>query len=271
MLSLLNRLPKRLILGVAGLLGGLLLALFAERWVGLICLGIGVAVEAIQQLILGGLVRPLPVLRTMAISLALGFASGVIAQALYAYTLGGAKWFGELPRIASWVFVGAGLGLSIALAIPNLNSLRAILLGALGGLVASGSFLLVSSLGSEMASPLLGAAFLGLFIALAISIAEAVAREAYLVVHWAKNETSTVNLGARPVMIGTSGESTVQLSPMTGYPAAVASFELKDGKAVITSHMSRSAHVMKGGTKLTLGTVIVEVRIVPGYLTTPRP
>ena len=34
MRSLLNRLPKWLTLGVAGLLGGFLLALFAERWVG---------------------------------------------------------------------------------------------------------------------------------------------------------------------------------------------------------------------------------------------
>ena len=246
-------------------------ALQAGLWVGLVCFGIGVAVEAIQQLMLGGLVRPLPILRTMAISLALGFASGVIAQALYAYALGGVKGVGELPRIVSWVFVGAGLGLSIALAIPNLNSLRAILLGALGGLVASGGFLLVSSLGSEVASRLLGASFLGLFIALAVSIAEAVAREAYLVIHWAKNETSTVNLGSRAVMIGTSGESTVRLSPKTGYPAAVASFELKDGKAVMTNHMSRTTHVLKDGNKLTLGTVIVEVRIVPGYLTTPRP
>lgn len=34
MRTFLNRLPKWLILGVAGMLGGLLLALFAERWVG---------------------------------------------------------------------------------------------------------------------------------------------------------------------------------------------------------------------------------------------
>ena len=246
-------------------------ALQAGLWVGLVCFGIGVAVEAIQQLMLGGLVRPLPVLRTMAISLALGFAAGVIAQALYAYALGGAKEWGQVPRVVSWIFVGAGLGLSISLAIPNLSALRAVLLGALGGLVAVGGFLLVSSSGSETASRLMGASFLGLFIAFAVSVAEAVAREAYLVVHWAKNETSTVNLGSRPVMIGTSGESTVRLSPKTGYPAAVASFELKDGKAVMTNHMSRTTHVLKDGNKLTLGAVIVEVRIVPGYLTSPRP
>lgn len=239
-------------------------------WVALVCFGIGVAIETIQQVLLGGLVRPLPVLRAMAISLALGFAAGVIAQALYAYALGRGSDLGALPRVISWIFVGAGLGLSISLAIPNLNILRAVLLGSLGGLVAVGGFLLVSSNGSEMSSRLLGAAFLGAFIALAVSIAEAVAREAYLVVHWAKNETTTVNLGSRPIMVGTSREATVRISSQSGYPAAVASFELKDGKAILTNHMSKSTHVLKDGNKLTLGTVVVEVRIIAGHLTAPR-
>jgi Ca-activated chloride channel family protein len=246
-------------------------ALQAGLWVGLVCFGIGVAVETSQQWLLGGSLRPLPVLRTMAISLGLGFAAGVIAQALYTYALGGMKDLGELPRIVSWAFVGAGLGLSISLAIPNLKVVRSVSLGALGGLVAVGGFLLVSMSGADMASRLMGASFLGLFIALAVTIAEAVAREAYLIVHWAKNETSTVNLGFRPVMIGTSLDATVRLPVKSGYPAEIASFQLKDGKAVLTNHMSKTTHILKDGNKLTLGTVIVEVRILAGYLTAPRP
>ncbi len=246
-------------------------AMQAGLWVGLVCFGIGVAIETFQQLLLGASLRPLPVLRTMAISLGLGFAAGVIAQALYAYALGEAKDVGALPRIVSWALVGAGLGLSISLAIPNLNVLRSVLFGALGGLVAVGGFLLVAASGSEMASRLMGASFLGLFIALAVTIAEAVAREAYLVVHWAKNETTTVNLGARSVMIGTSRDSTVRLSAKSGYPPQVASFELKDGKALLTNHMSRTTHVLKDGNKLTLGTVVIEVRILSAFLTSPRP
>jgi len=246
-------------------------AMQAGLWVGLVCFGIGVAIETFQQLLLGASLRPLPVLRTMAISLGLGFAAGVIAQALYAYALGEAKDVGALPRVVSWALVGAGLGLSISLAIPNLNVFRSVLFGALGGLVAVGGFLLVAASGSEMASRLMGASFLGLFIALAVTIAEAVAREAYLVVHWAKNESTTVNLGSRPVMIGTSRDSTVRMSAKSGYPAQIASFELKDGKALLTNHMSRTTHVLKDGNKLTLGTVVIEVRILSGFLTSPRP
>ena len=246
-------------------------AMQAGLWVGLVCFGIGVAIETFQQVLLGASLRPLPVLRTMAISLGLGFAAGVIAQALYAYALGEAKDVGALPRVVSWALVGAGLGLSISLAIPNLHVLRSVLFGALGGLVAVGGFLLVAASGSEMASRLMGASFLGLFIALAVTIAEAVAREAYLVVHWAKNESTTVNLGTRPVMIGTSRDSTVRLSAKSGYPPQIASFELKDGKALLTNHMSRTTHVLKNGNKLTLGTVVIEVRILSGFLTSPRP
>jgi Ca-activated chloride channel family protein len=246
-------------------------AMQAGLWVGLVCFGIGVAIETFQQVLLGASLRPLPVLRTMAISLGLGFAAGVTAQALYAYALGEAKDLGALPRVVSWALVGAGLGLSISLAIPNLHVLRSVLFGALGGLVAVGGFLLVAASGSEMASRLMGASFLGLFIALAVTIAEAVAREAYLVVHWAKNESTTVNLGTRPVMIGTSRDSTVRLSAKSGYPPEIASFQLKDGKALLTNHMSRTTHVLKNGNKLSLGSVVVEVRILSGYLTSPRP
>ncbi len=246
-------------------------AMQAGLWVGLVCFGIGVTVETFQQILLGGSLRPLPVLRTMAISLGLGFAAGVIAQALYTYALGGVKDFGELPRIASWTFVGAGLGLTISLAMPNLNVFRSVAFGALGGVVSVGGFLLVSMSGAEMASRLMGASFLGLFIALAVTIAEAVAREAYLVVHWAKNETSTVNLGSRLVMIGTSRDSTVRLPIKSGYPPEIASFQLKDGKAVLTNHMSKTTHILKNGNKLTLGSVVIEVRIIAGYLTAPRP
>lgn len=245
-------------------------ALQAGLWVGLVCFGIGVAIESFQLMLLGAAIRPLPILRTMAISLGLGFAAGVIAQAVYAYALGGARDLGALPRIVSWTFVGAGLGLTISLAIPNLNVFRSVLFGALGGFVAVGGFLFVAASGSEPASRLMGASFLGLFIALAVTIAEAVAREAYLVVHWAKNETTSVNLGARPVMIGTDRDATVRLPAKSGYPPQIASFELRDGKALLTNHMSRTTHVLKDGNKLTLGAVIIEVRILSGFLTSPR-
>ena len=246
-------------------------ALQVGLWVALVSFGICAMVETTQQLMLGGALRPWPILRALAISALLGFASGIIAQSLYAWTLESIKGVDQIPRAISWVFVGAGLGFSISLAIPNLGSLRAMLLGGLGGLFAVGGFLLISLVGSEMFSRLMGAAFLGFFIALGVSIAETVAREAFLVVHWAPNETTTVNLGARPVEVGTSRDCSVRLSPQTGYPSLVATFQLKEGKATMLNHMSNTSHVLKDGNKLALGKVVVEVRILPGSLKAARP
>jgi hypothetical protein len=35
--------------------------------------------------------------------------------------------------------------------------------------------------------------------------------------------------------------------------------------------MSKTTHILKNGNKLTLGSVVIEVRIIAGYLTAPRP
>jgi hypothetical protein len=63
----------------------------------------------------------------------------------------------------------------------------------------------------------------------------------------------------------------VRLPIKSGYPPEIASFQLKDGKAVLTNHMSKTTHILKNGNKLTLGSVVIEVRIIAGYLTAPRP
>ena len=107
-----------------------------------------------------------------------------------------------------------------------------------------------------------GALLIGFSVGIAVTMAEAIAREAYLIVHWAKNEKSTVNIGGSPVLIGTNVESTVRLSPKTGYPGAIASFKMVDGKPTLQNHMSRTTHILKDGNKLALGTVVIEVRIV---------
>jgi Ca-activated chloride channel family protein len=115
---------------------------------------------------------------------------------------------------------------------------------------------------SDLGGRLAGAMVLGFALGVAVAMAEMMAREAFLVVHWAKNEKSTVNIGPRPVEIGTTNESTVRLSAQTGYPPRVASFSLVGGKATLVNHISRTTHVLKDGNKLTLGTVVIEVRIL---------
>jgi Ca-activated chloride channel family protein len=148
--------------------------------------------------------------------------------------------------------------------IPNIPRTKTILCVSAGGLVASLAFLLLVGVMyfSLFGGHVVGALLIGGSVGIAVAMAEAIAREAYLIVHWAKNEKSTVNIGGSPVLIGTNVESTVRLSPQTGYPGAIASFKMVDGKPTLQNHMSRTTHVLKDGNKLTLGTVVIEVRIV---------
>jgi Ca-activated chloride channel family protein len=164
----------------------------------------------------------------------------------------------------AWVVVGAGLGFAMTFVIPNIPRAKTILCVSAGGLVASLAFLLLVGVMyfSLFGGRVVGALLIGGSVGIAVAMAEAIAREAYLIVHWAKNEKSTVNIGGSPVLIGTNVESTVRLSPQTGYPGAIASFKMVDGKPTLQNHMSRTTHVLKDGNKLTLGTVVIEVRIV---------
>jgi Ca-activated chloride channel family protein len=236
-------------------------ALQAGIWTGLICIGVGVPVQFVQRGILGSQFDPFAVLRAVSVCMALGFVSGVLGQGLYAFALASSPDAGTWSRIVSWVFIGAGLGLSLSAAVPNLDVRRSILFGGFGGGIAAVGFIVLASSGSDSASRLLGAALMGLCISESVTIAEALAREAHLLIHWGQNETTCVNLGPSPVVVGTSRDSTVRLPPSSGYPAQVASFVLRGGKAILINHMTQSQHPLKDGNKLKLGAMTIEVRL----------
>ena len=232
-------------------------------WLSLVSIGIGLLLVGTQRFMLGGDLRAAGLLKAAALGTLIGAVSGVCAQTAYF----GLSSFG-LPdlvgRIFSWMLVGAGLGLAMTLVIPNIPRPRTLLCGAAGGFVGAIGFTLIVAVMSfsDFGGRLSGAMVLGFSVGIAVAMAEMIAREAFLIVHWAKNESSTVNIGKSTVEIGTTNESTVRLSSKTGYPARVASFKLVDGKATLINHMSQTTHILKDGNKLTLGTVVIEVRIV---------
>ena len=162
------------------------------------------------------------------------------------------------------MLVGAGMGFAMSLVIPNVGIFRTMICGASGGAVGALSFMvMVTAMSfSDFSGRLAGAMVLGFSVGIAVAMAEIMAREAFLFVHWAKNEKSTVNIGVRPVVIGTSEDSTVRLPAQSGYPAKVASFMLVGGRAAMINHMSGATHQLRDGNRLTLGKVVIEVRIV---------
>lgn len=232
-------------------------------WLSAVSIGIGLLLVVVQRQMLGGSLRASGLLKAAGLGTLLGAASGICAQTAY-FVLSSVGLPDPLGRLFSWMLVGAGLGLTMTFVIPNIPRARTLLCGAAGGFVGAIGFMFIVAVTgfSDLGGRLAGAMILGFSVGIAVAMAEMIAREAFIVVHWAKNETSTVNIGQAEVEIGTTNESTVRLSAKTGYPARVASFKLVDGKATLINHMSRTTHVLKDGNKLTLGTVVIEVRIV---------
>jgi len=232
-------------------------------WLSLVSIGIGLLLVVAQRFMLGGSLRAPVLLKASGLGTTIGAISGICAQTAY-FALSSVGLPEPIGRVFSWMLVGAGLGLAMTFVIPNIPRPRTLLCGAAGGFVGAIGFMFIVAVMSfsDFGGRLVGAMILGFSVGIAVAMAEMIAREAYLVIHWAKNETSTVNIGRSEVEIGTTNESTVRLSAKTGYPARVASFKLVDGKATLINHMSRTTHVLKDGNKLTLGTVVIEVRIV---------
>ena len=242
--------------------------------------GVAIAVFHCQRVLLGAdsedffsaLIRPL------AVGVLLGFMSGALAECLFQVLLSSrsSALFTETLRAIAWGLAGAGLGLTLSLVVPNLKKGRAALFGFGGGIAGGIGFIIVNAMmqaafasgGSDavlelanVAGRLVGTSVIGLFVGLSVAVAEATAKEGYLRVVWGPGEFTRVNLGEKPVLVGSSRESTVRMASSAGYPPIVATFSLQKGQATMVNHMSRTTHVLRNGNKLTLGTVVIEIHL----------
>jgi len=281
MRKLLSQYPKWLVFALAGLLGAglfnsifelfpdvpesglslLRLALHSGAWCGFFSAGIAVALFAVQRALLGSEDHLSDSLKPFAIGLLLGGVSGAAAQVMYSYAHYSRINAGEFPRIVAWAMAGGGLGLALSLAVPNLKPLRAFLFGALGGFAGAIGFIFICAVANEVVARFVGTSIIGLFVGLSVAVAEATAKEGYLRVVWGPGEFTRVNLGEKPVTVGSSRESTVRMAASAGYPPIVATFSLQKGQASMVNHMSRTTHALRNGNKLTLGKVVIEVNL----------
>ncbi len=273
--------PKWVVFALAGLLGAALfnavfeilfpvtrtqhtfvaITFFTGAWVGFFSAGIALALFTVQRALLGAEEYFWESFKPLGIGFALGGVSGAAAQIMYSMSLSSGINAWELPRIIAWAMAGGGLGLALSLAVPNLQPLRAFLFGALGGFAGSLGFLLVGYFFNDIGARLVGTGIIGLFVGLSVAVAEATAKEGYLRVVWGPGEYTRVNLGSKPVLVGSSRESTVRMASSAGYPPIVATFSLQNGQATMVNHMSRTTHVLRNGNKLTLGSVVIEIHL----------
>jgi Ca-activated chloride channel family protein len=259
----------------------LLLRMFGTGvWFCCPSVGVVIAVFHCQRALLGAdaedflsaLVRPL------AVGVLLGFLSGALAECLFQVLLSprSSVLFTETLRAIAWGLAGAGLGLTLSLVVPNLKKTRAALFGFAGGVAGGVGFIFVNAVVQSMLGPndssagqefadiaarLVGTSIIGLFVGLSVAVAEATAKEGFLRVVWGPGEFTRVNLGDKPVTVGSSRESTIRMAASAGYPPIVATFSLQNGQATMVNHMSRSTHPLRNGNKLTLGSVVIEIHL----------
>lgn len=232
----------------------------AALWACLIAIGIGLLLVAGQNRYLR---RKTLSVKEGSLAGAGGIVTGVLAgassQTLF-FFLSGIPEAATAGRVASWLLLGCGAGVGLSYFVPNLGRRRAAIGGTLGGVVAAYSFLTVVPTLGDTGGRLLAAAILGLFTGMMLVLVEAVSRKAWLVVHWGKNERSTVSLGATPIVIGNSGSAHVCLSWDPEAPAVMARVSHADGVVRIEDPTSGKSKVMKNGDKVAFGQVLVEVR-----------
>ncbi len=229
---------------------------------GCLALGTSFAISVAQRRMLGAdSWIPAQFGKVLLLSLCAGIFAGLVGQGmLSAFSSGNGALADKMLKVVAWVVVGGMLGFAFSLIIPNLDRVKAILGGLAGGVLAGLvlSFLLVGSLtfGRLIACLVLGGA-----VGLSVAVVEALAREGYLRVIWGPGEFTTVNLGATPVIVGTGSESTVRIPKSSGFPATIATFTMRDGKATMYHNMTGATHPLRDGNKLPLGTVTIEVKL----------
>jgi hypothetical protein len=226
---------------------------------GFLALGTAFAISVTQSRMLGSdSWLPRDFGKIILLSLCSGIFAGFVGQALLTVmdsSLGASG--GKLFKVVAWVVVGGTLGFAFSLIIPNLDRGKAILGGLIGGVLAGIALtLLPGGIGRFLACVILGGA-----VGLSVAVVEAMAREGYLRVIWGPGEFTTVNLGSMPVTVGTGIESTVKIPKSSGFPATIATFSMRDGKATMYHNMTGATHPLRDGNKLPLGTVTIEVRL----------
>ena len=235
-------------------------------WGALLAIPLGAALVAGQNALQRrALFQPKQLAAVLIGGLLAGFVSGGAGQFFFASVtqklgLSSSALFLGLGQTIGWALLGALLGLAMALFIPNLPRRYALLGGVVGGAIGGVVFVIAKQDAGEFIGRAVGAASLGFGIGVMIAVAESLAREAALIVHWAPTERSIINLGIKPVVLGSSPEADLYLPKEKGFPAITALVTFREGRIEIENKLSNSKHELRDGSKLKLGDLTVEVQ-----------
>ncbi len=245
---------------LAGKKGSILPAAVVGAWTSLLAIGLASALTYGQNVMLR---KPPLSKRQILPLLGGGLLAGLLAGSISQVVFTSLAAYGSLAgfgRILGWIVLGGILGYGMSHVIPNLPRMKAMLAGAAGGFCGALAFLVAVAALPDFLARLLGSVILGAAIGLMIAWAEKLAREACLIVHWGPQERTVINLGERPVVLGSSNEAELYLPKEKGFPPIAALVTFREGKIQMENKMTNTNHELNSGNKLQLGELLVEVR-----------
>jgi hypothetical protein len=236
-------------------------------WAGIIGIGTAIALQMAQNGYLKKSIFSKSMLKTAFLGLIIGGFVGGLAQVAFAFTQGISITAEIISRILCWGIFGLGIGWSVSYFIPNFPKKRAVLAGLIGGIVGGGIFRFSFEIMPDTFGRIIGVAILGFFIGLVISYMEEVLREAWLTVVWAKNETVSVALGVKEIILGSSPKADIYLPADKNYPKITAIIELKNNRVFIENKIDNKRTELRNGSRITMGAVeiIVNLKTTKSY------
>jgi Ca-activated chloride channel family protein len=226
-------------------------------WTGIISLGIALSLLTTQNLYLKKKVFTKEIFSAAFRGVLTGGIAGGIAQIVFFYTATISIPIEIISRIICWGIFGLGTGWGISKFVPNYPQRTAMLAGFLGGLIGGSAFRFSFNYLPELASRLLGVAIVGFFIGLMISFIEEIFREAWLTVVWGKDEKTSISLGPKPIVLGSSSEADIYLPKEKGFPPITAIIKINNSRVVIDNKINNKSTELRNGSKILLGSIEV--------------
>ncbi|NEQ41601.1 MAG: VWA domain-containing protein [Okeania sp. SIO3I5] len=222
-------------------------------WTALLAIGTFIALSTGQKRYLGTSLNFFQGTAGTVGSLAAGLVAGAVGEFFY----------GEIADVAiigrsmAWALLGALLAFGMAFFIPNLQGKRALVGGAVGGVLGAIAFLFIATTFGDRAGRLIGAAILGFCIGIMIVITEVLFRKAWLEISYGPKEIKTVNLGKEIVTVGSNPELCIVYVPET--PSVALKFQLAQGNIFCENVETGNKQSVQPGYQIDVGRAKVTV------------
>ena len=229
-----------------------------SAWDACIGIGIGASIAWIQSQYMRTLnTRNKQVLQT-SLRCALGGAVGGAALVVIKSVVDG-----SVGHIMAWTVEGTIIGWLLAPVFPNLPKKPAIFSGMLAGFFGALIGPLIASILGENIGIAAADSLKGLFLGAMLTFAEKyqAVKDGSLLIHWGKNETSTILLGKKSVFIGSAPECQVfvKKDELT-HPSVIAEICLTNGMIFLKNKKDGRVSELLDRTIINVGTVKLEVK-----------